>query len=377
MLGRLRAVLVAACLTAATVAIPATTANATTESPGRLVSSEPLPQNLWLPNTRRAYRVTYTSTGVSGLPTLVSGAVFIPKTTFVPFHGYPVVAWAHGTTGIADNCAPSTAGRSQRDIDYLKAWLAAGYAIVATDYEGLGTPAQHPYENGRSEARSVIDLVRAAPLIDWRLGRRWLAVGQSQGAQAAMFTGSLVKSYAPELDFRGTIATGMPSQWRTLADVAHVYDPAAPPIPEVLLIISGLAVAHPTQVHPNDLLTPFGQDLFTKARTDYCYDDVAAQFAGKTNGDIFAIDDTEKAQLQTLMDQDAEIPVNRYAGPIFIGQGTADTVVYPPASQTTAENLTAAGNDVTFKYYVGSDHDTTLQAALPDLLAFAAAHSKA
>ncbi|MEV4315091.1 lipase family protein [Actinocrispum sp. NPDC049592] len=373
-MNKLKSVLLAFCVVVTGLLLPTNAAMA--DTPGRLVSSEPLPANLWLPNTGKAYRVSYTSYDVRGLPTLVTGAVFLPK-GLTPYKGFPVVAWAHGTVGIADNCAPSTNGRSQRDIDYLKAWLAAGYAVAATDYEGLGTPTQHPYENGRSEARSVIDLVRALPAVDWRLGKRWLAVGQSQGAQATMFTGSLVKSYAPELDFRGTIATGMPSQWRTLAEVAHVYDPAAPPIPEVLLIISGLAVAHPTQVHPADLLTPLGQDLYTKSREGYCYDDLAAQFAGKTNGDIFAIDTTERALVQNLVDQDAEIPVKEYAGPVFIAQGTADTVVYPPASQTTADNLKAAGNDVTLKFYPGADHDTTLQAALPDLLAFASAHMAA
>ncbi|WP_165960356.1 alpha/beta hydrolase family protein [Actinocrispum wychmicini] len=368
---KLRSVLLALCLVVAGVVLPVGVAAAGT--PGRVVSVEPLPANLWLPNTARAYRVQYTSHNVRGRPSVVSGAVFVP-TGRTPRGGWPVVAWAHGTVGIADNCAPSTNGRSQRDVDYLKAWLGAGYAVVATDYEGLGTAGEHPYENGGAEARSVIDLVRASPRVDRSLGSRWLAVGQSQGAQATMFTGSIVESYAPELDFRGTIATGMPSQWRTLAEVAHVYDPAAPPIPEALLIISGLAVAHPTTVHPSELLTPLGKDLLDKSRATYCYDDLAAQLAGKTNADIFAIDDNERALVQNLVDEDAEIPVKEYAGPIFIAQGTADTVVYAPASKTTADNLTAAGNDVTFHFYPGADHDTTLQAALPDLLAFAAAH---
>jgi acetyl esterase/lipase len=367
---KVRSILLALCMVLVGLG---TTANAATQQgwPGHLVNVEPLPTNLWLPNTGNAYRVHYTSTNAYGLPTIVSGAVFTPVGT-PPANGWPVVAWAHGTVGIADPCAPSTAGRSERDINYLKAWLAAGYAIVATDYEGLGTPGPLPYLNGTSAAHDVIDIVRASRWVDASLGRRWLVVGQSEGGQAAMFTGSLVHTYAPELDFRGTIATGMPSQWRTVAEVAHVYDPAAPAITEVLLIISGLSVTHPAQVHPADLLTPFGTDLLAKARTTFCYDDVATALAGKTNGDVFAIDPAERAQLETFMDQDAEIPIKKYAGPVYIAQGTDDRVVYPPASQTTAEQLAAAGTDVTFRYYPGADHDTTLAAALPDLLAFAA-----
>lgn len=375
-MSRLRSLLPVICLSVAGFALPTTAASAapdTSDTSTHVVAVEPLPTDLWLPNTKRAYRVYYTSHDVHGLPSVVSGAVFIPNGT-TPSAGWPVVAWAHGTTGIADKCAPSTSGRSQRDIDYLKAWLAAGYAIEATDYEGLGTPGEHPYEIGTSEARGVIDLARVGRVIDPTLGRRWLAVGQSQGAQAAMFTGSLVQSYAPDLDFRGTVATGMPSQWRTIAEVAHSYDPAAPARPEAVLILHGLGVNHPWTVHPSDYLTPLGQDLLAKAKTTYCYDDFAAQFAGKTNADIFTINSTQQAFLQNLVDQDLEIPIKQYGGPIFIAQGTADTTVYPPASQTTADELTAVGDDVTMRFYPGADHDTTLQAALPDLLAFAAAH---
>jgi hypothetical protein len=83
--------------------------------PGRVLFSEPLPTALWLPATGRASRVYYLSTGHFGLPVIVSGAVFIPEGA-TPAGGWPMVSWAHGTVGVADVCAPSTAGRSVRDI---------------------------------------------------------------------------------------------------------------------------------------------------------------------------------------------------------------------------------------------------------------------
>jgi Secretory lipase len=70
-------------------------------------------------------------------------------------------AWAHGTVGSADVCAPSWAGRSERDITYLNPWLDQGYAVVASDYQGLGTPGGHPCLTTRPEAYSVLDSVRA------------------------------------------------------------------------------------------------------------------------------------------------------------------------------------------------------------------------
>ena len=197
------------------------------------VHVEPLPQELWLPGTGSAYRLRYTTTGHDEWPAVVSGAVFMPAGTPPP-GGWPVTSWAHGTVGVADVCAPSTAGRSQRDIDYLSAWLGVGYAIVATDYEGLGTPGPHPYLDGESEAYATIDVFRAARRIDKRLAKRWMAVGQSQGAQAAMFVAALVDDYAPSTDFRGTIATGLPSQWRTTFEAAAPFVPTAPANPLVI-----------------------------------------------------------------------------------------------------------------------------------------------
>jgi TonB family protein len=114
-------------------------------TPGKLLRQEPLPDSLMLSNASKSLRVLYTSTnGIDGkTPIAVSGAIYFPKRQATS-GGWPVVAWDHGTTGVADVCAPSWTPKSQRDTDYLNAWLAQGYAIVATDYQGLGTPGGHP-----------------------------------------------------------------------------------------------------------------------------------------------------------------------------------------------------------------------------------------
>jgi dipeptidyl aminopeptidase/acylaminoacyl peptidase len=113
--------------------------------PGTLLRHEPLPRGLMLENASSGRRILYSSTdGIRGqAPVAVSGAVFLPKGA-APAAGWPIVAWAHGTVGIADACAPSWRGRSQRDVAYLNAWLEQGYAVVATDYQGLGTPGGIP-----------------------------------------------------------------------------------------------------------------------------------------------------------------------------------------------------------------------------------------
>ena len=183
-------------------------------TPGTLLRQEPLPESLMLVNAAKSLRVLYTSTdGIDGkTPVAVSGAIYFPKGQ-APAGGWPVIAWAHGTTGIADVCAPSWAPRSQRDTDYLNAWLAQGYAIAATDYQGLGTPGGHPHQIARSEAYSLLDSVRSARGEFRQLSNSVVIVGQSQGAHAALSAAFFIRAYAPEVGLKSTVATGVPGYW--------------------------------------------------------------------------------------------------------------------------------------------------------------------
>lgn len=114
--------------------------------PGRLLRQEPLDPALGLSNAGTQVRILYSSTnGIDGKSAVaVSGLLFLPRGT-PPAGGWPLMAWGHETAGMADICAPSWVGYSIRVGKFLNAWLAKGIAIVATDYQGLGTPGPHPY----------------------------------------------------------------------------------------------------------------------------------------------------------------------------------------------------------------------------------------
>ncbi len=360
------AVLVAAAL----VVGSASTADAHLK-PGKVVKVEQLPESLTLPGAAKAHRLHYTSTGYDGRPTIVSGAVFVPPGK-APHGGWPVLSWAHGTVGIADSCANSFAGRSQRDIDYLTSWIAAGYAIVASDYQGFGTPGIHPYLNGKSEAYGLIDVVRAARQLDKSLGRKWITSGQSQGAQAVLFAGDLQRKYAPELDFRGTIATAPISQWRMTFNAVKPFTPDTPANPFIILILGGLKGSHPKTFDPGRYLTPFGKELYQKALATDCYSSIAALAAGKKSQDLYSVDNAEAEQMLNLLDKDSEIPIHQHAEPIFLLQGTADTVVLAPATTVTADKLRAVGNNLKYNLYPGVDHNGVMGAAKAEILAWAA-----
>src|SRR6202012_4130896 len=148
----------------------------------------------------------YRSIGLQGQPIAVSGVVVEPPGPPPP-GGRPIIAWAHPTTGVVPHCAPSLALFGFQQIQGLREMVERGYAVAATDYPGLGTPGPHPYLVGVSEGRAVLDSVRAARTMPGVGGGRTFAVwGHSQGGHAALFSGLVAKSYAPELELDGVAA---------------------------------------------------------------------------------------------------------------------------------------------------------------------------
>src|SRR5262249_18814177 len=149
----------------------------------------------------------YSGTGLDGKPTPVSAVLTVPKGKAPKKGGWPIVTWAHGTTGIADQCAPSRANVQQGyDHPLMQRWLKAGYAVVRTDYQGLGTAGPHPYLIGDTEGHDVLDAVLAARQADRTIANDVAISGHSQGGQAALFAASLAPKYAPSLKVKGTVA---------------------------------------------------------------------------------------------------------------------------------------------------------------------------
>src|ERR1051326_5413947 len=169
--------------------------------PGTLLGSRPLPAEFWPAGAADAMSVAYQGVGYHGAGREVTGSVFLPAGA-PPAGGWPVGSYAHGTPGLSDQCAPSQVGLTRLEREHVSRWLAAGYVVAATDYEGLSTPGPHPYFNGEAVADDVVDIFRATRMLDRRVGRRWLVAGFSQGGHAALFVGLMAARYAPDLDFR-------------------------------------------------------------------------------------------------------------------------------------------------------------------------------
>src|ERR1700690_3925519 len=182
-------------------------------APGTLVRQEVIDG---APEGATTYRVLYRSTGLDDKPILVSGVVIVPPGDPPP-GGRPIIAWAHPTSGVVPRCAPSLAIFLFEQIQGLRSFVRAGYVVAATDYPGLGTAGPHPYLVGVSEARAVIDSVRVAGRMPGAGGgKKFVVWGHSQGGHAALFTGLIAKTYAPELDLLGVAAAAPATDLATL-----------------------------------------------------------------------------------------------------------------------------------------------------------------
>ena len=164
-------------------------------------------------------RILYTTRDALGQPAVASALVIVPEDP-PPGHR-PVIAWNHGTTGVARDCAPSLrdASATHWAIPALGDAIERGWVVVATDYSGQGAPGVFPYLIGRGEARSSLDAVVAARELDGlRLSERTVAWGHSQGGHAALWMSQIAEEYTPELDIRGTALLAPVSDPLALAD---------------------------------------------------------------------------------------------------------------------------------------------------------------
>jgi hypothetical protein len=322
------------------------------DTPGTLLRQEPLPDHLALANAAKGVRVLYTSTNGIDLktPIAVSGAVYFPKGT-APAGGWPVIAWAHGTTGTADVCAPSWMPRAQRDTDYLNAWLAQGYAVVASDYQGLGTPGGHPWLAVRPEGWSVLDSVRSALDAFPELANAIVIVGQSQGAHAALSAAGLAPAYAPGLKIKGTVATGVVGGAKYAASRRNSTF--------LFLILHKLEAMDPA-FRASDYLTEAGQKGYAATATTCVRPGPTAALT-----DVLKVW-PDHATVPAVEDW----PTLRFAHPVFIGAGLADAAAVPQIQHETAAAACAAGSIVETHYYQGQDHGGTVSASLVDSVPF-------
>jgi acetyl esterase/lipase len=328
------------------------TANEIAGPVGTLIRKEP---RVGAAAKATGYKVLYRSTKHDGTPIAVSGIVIVPAGQ-PPAGGWPIVAWAHPTTGIVSHCAPSRALFVFQQMAGSRHLLENGYAIAATDYPGLGTPGPHPYLVGESEARAVIDSVRAARSFPGLENSTRFAVwGHSQGGQAALFTGMIAKSYAPELQLVG-VAVAAPAtdlsvlmtddlntpggrnltamtmwSWARVfnAPINDVVEPAAIPTVDAL---ANQCIEGAFDLYVREKMSAPLATTFLSVKNPATIEPWKSLLAQNTAGDL-----------------PTDIPV-------FLSQGLSDGLVRPSVTQAYKERLCKAGSRVKMLMMQGVSH---------------------
>ena len=175
-----------------------------------------------LPAPASVQRIMYRSTDTHGDPVAVTGTVLTPTVPWTGPGPRPIISYAAGTQGLGDQCAPSKALAAGNEYEgpFISGLLTRGYAVVVTDYEGLGTPGVHTYVNRKAEAHAVLDAIRAAQrLPEGNLPDNGpVAIsGYSQGGGASAAAAELQPSYAPELKLKGAYAGAPPANLSAVA----------------------------------------------------------------------------------------------------------------------------------------------------------------
>ncbi|HCJ6424272.1 TPA: alpha/beta fold hydrolase [Acinetobacter baumannii] len=333
--------------------------------------------------------LTYKMLGQSGQEVQATSLVFTPNTQ-PPVGGWPIVVWAHGTTGVADVCAPSKAALADSTKDLISKLLAAGYVVVAPDYEGLGTPGIHPFLNVKSEAFSITDAVVATRnyLSQRNLltSKKWVTVGHSQGGHAAL--GAAQYASRAQLDYKGTVAVAPASNLGSILVDGETQVANAPIDIKIgtyaqldtytALVTAGIRNTQPSfdygQVFTSQIssIAAQAENLCSGPLYGAFYEGMS-NYAKDHNGTLDGFTRTQPnfmavPLVKTFLDKDSQPLQVKVTTPIIIYQGIADPTVPKLATDLLISNATAAGTKIN-NYVTGNwDHGTAMSSNVDNIV---------
>ncbi|MFJ9909929.1 alpha/beta hydrolase family protein [Streptomyces sp. NPDC101152] len=340
--------------------------------PGTLIAATDHGRDTRFGGARR-WTVLYHSVNARRADVPVSGTVLVPPGA-PPHGGWPVVSWAHGTTGVADSCAPSQLANLGSDAyaQEVRALLQAGYAVTASDYPGLGTPGMHTYLVGADEGNAVVDIVTAARQLLPGLGNLWFAVGHSQGGQAALFA-ARAPGRAGATRPAGTVAIAPASHLEAmLPGVKASHVPSE--LSFAFYALAGLSATDPSHTLPS-LLGATAADVAVRYLAQ-CQADGHQALSHLDTDQALPLSTGSLARVGEQMGAYGDPDRAAVATAVMVVQGQDDHDVPPVWTVAVVQNLRRLGSpSVTARTYPGAGHDQVLGRSICDLLAFLHTHA--
>ncbi len=321
--------------------------------PGELIRSEPIDQYN-LPYELSAVRILYHSRTANGEDVAVSAVVLVPDGK-PPAGGWPVIAWAHEFRGAARQCAPSLM-KNLGAGPILAMYANLGYAVVATDYSGLGADSGKPVLDMQSNALDVIYSVPAARAAVKEIGPRWIAVGPFQGGMAAV---AVAESEVRDPNYLGSVATS------GVADAQEAYQRFARGSSNRMLLVLASTVK---AIYPEFQVSDMLKDTALPA-----YQSVAQTCGGETepeftNGMLKPGWESNRFVTEFFS---RNTPGQKPAhGPLLVISGEADPAISAEMTGKTVARMCKQGSRILFLKYPDLDASGVMGASVADQISW-------
>jgi pimeloyl-ACP methyl ester carboxylesterase len=335
-------------------------------APGEIIRSRPVTVAI---DGAEAWQVLHWSRTAEDRPVAVSATVVAPTaSTSTP---RAVLAWAHGTTGMGDQCSitAEVADGSAPDLSIVEGAVGQGLTVVLPDYQGLGTPGDHAYLVGQAEGRNVLDGIRAATHLDGSGATpdsKAVVSGHSQGGQAAAFTAELQPTYAPDVHLVGAVAGAPASDLTSAGPRAATASPAYRGF--FPMVVVGLRAGYPQLAADDHLLSDAGRQALAQV-DDQCLDETLTTFRDEDPTPLLAGLPIDQPRWQQALaaNRAGDRPTSV---PIFIYHGGADDLVPPQLSAELLARYCALGVTASRTVYPDTDHISVIAAAYTDIGAY-------
>lgn len=306
----------------------------------------------------RVWRVLYTSRNYSGYPTVSSGLVFAPSEDG---RGRPVVAFAHGTVGLGQHCAPSRQENPYERSAWVQDMVSRGWVVTATDYAGLGTKGSSGYLIGQDEAHDVWNSVSAAHAVPAGAGSRVVLLGHSQGGHSVLWSSILAKRYAPQYELLGTVAIAPASELGSL--VGQQWNgPVGWAIgPDV---VESWPAVYPLNIG-NALTTAGKRNWHRLARSCISRVAVEAKFRGVLGQRFFSENPNGFPSWSGAMEDQTPTAFPKDV-PLLVDQGLRDNVVLPNTTELLVKRQCDSGARVAARWYPSANHLSVVSQAQSD-----------
>jgi pimeloyl-ACP methyl ester carboxylesterase len=323
--------------------------------PGELIRSEPIDQYN-LPLELSALRILYHSGTANGEDVAVSAVVMVPDGK-PPAGGWPVIAWAHEFRGAARQCAPSLM-KNLGAGPILAMYANLGYAVVATDYSGLGADSGKPVLDMQSNALDVMYSVWAARAAVPQIGPKWIAVGPFLGGLAAV---AVAESDVHDPNYLGSVVTS------GLADAQQAYqhfvqEPSSSNR-MLLVLTSTVKVLYP-EFQVSDMLKDSALPAYQHV-AQTCGGEAEPEF---TNGMLkLAWENNRFVKEFFSRNTPGQKPAH---GPLLVISGEADPVIPGEMSAKTVARMCKQGDRILFLKYPNLDASGVMGASVADQLSW-------